>query len=167
MNTLEARDAPAATANLKQVNKIVVAVDLTPHSEATADYAAQFAQVFGAAITLAHVCRPEPVNQLIATPEVFTAPERQREIAKGALGRLVQRVRNSCPSCEGKVLVGDPAERLTGLARATAAGLIVVGSRHAHLLDRLFGQSLAAQLVCRAPCPVLVYRDDTHERAAI
>jgi hypothetical protein len=53
--------------------------------------------------------------------------------------------------------VGDPAERVAWLARTLNADLIVVGSRHVHLLGRLLGLDQATKVVHRAPCPVLVY----------
>ena len=96
MNALEAKPAPSCAVTIGQ---IVVAVDLSSHSAATVGYAAQFAQAFGASLTLAHVCPPEPVNPLIVTPEVFTAPERQRAVAQEAVAELAQSVRLTCPHC--------------------------------------------------------------------
>jgi nucleotide-binding universal stress UspA family protein len=162
VNTLEAKPTPARTLNIK---KIVVAVDLSPHSEAIAAFAAQFAQAFGASIILTHTCPSESVNPFIVieTPEVFTAPERQRAAAKGALAELAQSLRETCPDCKGAVMVGDPAERVAWLAQTLNADLIVLGSSHVHLLGRLFGLDQAANILHRAPCPVLVYSENARQ----
>ena len=52
-----------------QVKKIVLAVDLSPHSEKTAAYAVGFARSFGASLILVHVFAPEPMTEF-TTQEV-------------------------------------------------------------------------------------------------
>jgi len=136
-----------------------VAVDLSSHSAATVGYAAQFAQAFGASLTLAHVCPPEPVNPLIVTPEVFTAPERQRAAAQEAVAELAQSVRLTCPHCQGRVLTGEPADQIAQLARDLNADLIITAGHHPGRLRRLFNLDHAVHILHRAPCPVLVYYD--------
>lgn len=54
------------------IRKIVVAVDLSPHSEKTAAYAAQFAKSFGASMTLVHVFAPECVTEFTTQEEPIT-----------------------------------------------------------------------------------------------
>jgi nucleotide-binding universal stress UspA family protein len=45
---------------------ILVALDLSPHSEATARYAASFAKPFGASVVLVHVHAPIEVNEFVS-----------------------------------------------------------------------------------------------------
>ena len=62
------------------VEKIVVAVNLSPHSEATAAAAFQIAERLGARLTLVHVYSPETVNEFI-TEKDYDAFAKQRWLA--------------------------------------------------------------------------------------
>jgi hypothetical protein len=93
---------------------------------------------------------------------VFTALQLQRESAHKALNLLAQRIRERCPDCQTTVLSGDPVQEVTSLARDFNANLIVVGARHqAGFLDRLFAPDLERKIIHRAPCPVLVYQENS------
>jgi nucleotide-binding universal stress UspA family protein len=65
MNVIEKTNGAGQTAcrNGFNIRKIIVAVDLSPHSEKTAAYGAEFAKNVGAAVTLLHVFLPEPSTQ--------------------------------------------------------------------------------------------------------
>src|SRR6516162_9091740 len=73
-----------------KINRIVAAVDLSPHSEKTAAYAARFAKSFGAALTLVHVFATKPVRTLNSyeTPE-----EEKRHSGERKLADLVEKIR--------------------------------------------------------------------------
>ena len=149
--------APAPSRTLPPGN-IIVAVDLSPHSEATARYAAGFAKPFEALINLVHVCPMEPANRFV-TDEGRTAAEWGYKAAQQALNGLAQRIRETYPDCETVVLAGEPAAQVAWLARTLKADLIIVGGSQPGFLGRLFGLDQAPKIVHRAPCPVLVYRE--------
>jgi nucleotide-binding universal stress UspA family protein len=54
--------------------------------------------------------------------------------------------------------VGQTAEAIVDAARETRADLIVVGTRHRRLIERLLFGSVSGQLVVEAPCDLLVVR---------
>jgi nucleotide-binding universal stress UspA family protein len=54
--------------------------------------------------------------------------------------------------------IGHTAEAIIDAARETSADLIVVGTRHRRLLERLLFGSVSGELVVEAPCDVLVVR---------
>jgi nucleotide-binding universal stress UspA family protein len=138
------------------IKRILVAVDLSPHSERTATYAANFAKSFGASITLAHVLAVEPVRTLNANE---TAAEEKRHNAERKLGELVEKIRETYPHCDMWFRTGDPAEQITTLARDLDADLIITASHHPGFLTRLFGWDQAPRILHRARCPVLVYHE--------
>jgi len=77
---------------------------------------------------------------------------------------LAKDIQESCPDCQMTVLEGDPVEKVTSLARSLNADLIVIGSRHqAGFLGRLFAPDNERKIIHRAPCPVLVYRENCHK----
>ena len=138
------------------IRTIVVAVDLSPHSERTAAFAVDFAKSFGASITLAHVFRTVPVRTINAneTPE-----EEERHNTERKLGELVKKVRQTYQNCDMKFRYGEPAEQIVSLAEDLGADLIITASHHPRFLARLFGWDQAPQILHRAHCPVLVYHE--------
>jgi universal stress protein F len=142
------------------IRRIVVAVDLSPHSERTAAFAVDFAKSFGASITLAHVFKTEPVRTLNAneTPE-----EEERHSTERKLGELVKKVRQSYQNCDMEFRNGEPAEQIVSLAEDLGADLIITASHRPGFLTRLFGWDQAPQILHRAHCPVLVYHEGLSE----
>jgi universal stress protein F len=140
------------------ISKIVVAVDLTPHSEKTAAYAVEFARSFGAAITLVHVFAPERITEF-TTQEVHESFEEEQRETQRKLRALVDSLREGYPDCDMEFRIGDPAEEVTKFAGETKADLIITASHHPGFLGRLFGLDQAPRILHRAGCPVLVYHE--------
>ena len=150
-NVVEANDAPLVPSEVK---KIIVAIGLSPHSEATARYAAKWAELFGALINLVHVCPVQSGDGFGISQEVITALRLQRESAQEALSALAQHIREYCPNCQATVLAGDPVEEVISLARDLNADLIVIGSRHqAGFLGPSFARDQERKMIHRAPAP--------------
>ncbi|MBV9273281.1 MAG: universal stress protein [Verrucomicrobia bacterium] len=145
-----------------QVKKIVVAVDLSPHSEKTAAYASGFARSFGASVILVHVLTPEPITEF-TTQEVHEHFEEERRETEKKLESLAEKVREMYPDCEMELRIGDPAEQVTLVAVDTKADLIITASHHPGFLGRLFGLDQAPRILHRARCPVLVYHEEVEE----
>jgi nucleotide-binding universal stress UspA family protein len=159
-NAVEAEDAASVPSAVK---KIIVAIGLSPHSETTARYAANWAELFGASINLVHVCPLQSGDGFGISQEVITALRLQRESAQAALSVLAKDIQESCPDCQMTVLEGDPVEQVTELARSLNADLIVIGSRHqTGFLGRLFAPDNERKIIHRAPCPVLIYRENPY-----
>jgi nucleotide-binding universal stress UspA family protein len=153
MNVPLPEKAPDRALPIKQ---IVVAVYLSPRSEATARYALGIARALGASLVLVHVYPVTEVNEFM-TEEDYRALARQRQAAQAALTKLTRTLQADYPACEERFLIGEPAEQVAWLARDINADLIVMGSHRPSLLVRLFNVDQAPHIVHRAPCPVLVY----------
>ncbi len=155
MKTLEAE---TLAGKLVSIRKILVAVDLSDHSEITASYAAELANSFGASLTVAFVYEPIPLCEY-ASETTYTLLEEQRCDLCKLLDELTQKVQKIGPMCESVFLVGKPAEQITTLARDIGADLIVAASRHPTFLGELFNLGTAPRIMHQAPCPVLIYHD--------
>ena len=142
------------------IKKIVVAVDLSRHSEKTAAYAVELARSFAASVTLVHVFPTEPITEF-TTQEVHEQLEEERRATGRELLELTEKMRKSYPNCDSEFRIGDAAEQVSLIAATVNADLIVTASHHPGFLGRLFGLDQAPRIVHRAPCPVLVY----HERS--
>jgi nucleotide-binding universal stress UspA family protein len=53
---------------------------------------------------------------------------------------------------------GDPAKVITAQAESTGADLIVVGTEHRNIVERLLQGSVSSGVAHRAPCDVLIVR---------
>lgn len=138
------------------LRKIVVAVDLSDHSEATARYAAELARCFGASLSVVYVYEPVALGEYVCE-STFTILEEERDRLSKLLGELAQKVKPSGLMCKAVFLIGDPAEQIAKWAREVDADLIITGSNEPTFLGSLFHLAKAPQILHRAPCPVLVY----------
>jgi nucleotide-binding universal stress UspA family protein len=100
---LEKRDKTTSNLNIKE---IVVAVDLSPHSEKTAAYAAKFAKSYGASITFVHAFGPERITEF-TTQEVHENYEEEKRAADRELDKLAERVRETYPN-SGRLVDHEP-----------------------------------------------------------
>lgn len=143
------------------IKKVLVAVDLSQHSEATASYAAGIAKHFGASLTIVHVYEPVPLSEYTCE-STFTLLESQRDYLQNLLDGITQKIRQLGVLGDSFLLVGEAAGEISALARKIEADLIVTASHHLTFLGRLFNLEKASQIMHQAPCPVLVY----HEKRA-
>ena len=88
--------------------------------------------------------------------------DNQHDCLEKILEEIAQKVRRLGVSSDSFFLVGEPAGKISGLAREIDADLIVTASHHLTFLGRLFNLDKAPQIMHQAPCPVLVY----HEKKA-
>jgi nucleotide-binding universal stress UspA family protein len=161
MNILEKTQAAASQRiNEDHLNlaKVLVAVDLTPHSEKTAVYGAEFAKRVGASVVLLHVFPPEPSVEF-TSERVYESFERSRRLTAQRLTKLIEHLRETGVKCESDFRVGDPAEKIVESAKDLHADLIVTGAHHPGFLGRLFGLDQPPRILHRAGCPVLVYHE--------
>jgi nucleotide-binding universal stress UspA family protein len=155
MKTLETE---TLTKKLLSIQRIVVAVDLTKHSEATAIYAAQIAKCFDASLYVAHVFSPVSLYEMRGEG-AYNLIDQERQELRAKLDELVQQARRDVPVCESVFVEGEPAEQISALARDVAADLIITASHHPSFLGRLFNLDKAPKIMHQAPCPVLVYHE--------
>jgi nucleotide-binding universal stress UspA family protein len=161
MNALEETRVvtrPQKNVDDPNIAKILVAVDLTPHSEKTAAYGAAFAKRVGASVILLHVFPPEPSVEFMSE-RVYESFERNRRLMGQRLTKLLEQIRATGVKCEDDFRVGDPAEKITESAEELHADLIVTGAHHPGFLGRLFSLDQPPRILHRAGCPVLVYHE--------
>ena len=153
---LEKTEANPYKLNLR---RIVVAVDLSSHSEKTAAYAAQFAKSFGASLTFVHAFMPQRITEF-TTQEVHEGYEEDKRATERELTKFVSKIRKTYPDCDAEFRVGDPADEVNIIAKDLQADLIITASHHPGFLSRLFGIDQAPRILHRAVCPVLVYHEN-------
>ena len=155
MNTVEIVQDQETVLKIKTV---LVAVDLSSHSEKTVAYGLAVARRFGASLTLIHVYTP-PTSTEFGVQDTSLL-EKDREEAERRLSALVDRVRLDYPKCEYLLRTGDPSEQVSRVAASVGADLIVTAGHHQTVVGHLLNLDQAPKIVHRARCPVLVWRDD-------
>jgi nucleotide-binding universal stress UspA family protein len=145
--------------NSRNIKKILVAVDLSPHSEETVAYAMKLAETYGACLALVHVCSPELGTE--ATNQKGNGFDQSAFSPEEQLENLAKKIRKTYPRCSAHLCVGDPADKIALMADVLHADLILVGNRQPSFLGRLFSLDEVIRIEHEAPCPVLICPETT------
>jgi nucleotide-binding universal stress UspA family protein len=141
------------------IKQMVVAVDLSAHSEKTVAYAVGIAKRFGATIHLVYVHAPSEALIEYTTEEFHDYLERERRDRERALRELCDKTRQTYPSCGAEFRVGNPTDEILQLAQTLDVNLIITASHHTSFLGRLFDLDQGPKMMHRAPCPILIYHE--------
>jgi universal stress protein A len=144
-----------------KIEKILVPVDFSKHSEAAMELARGLAQNFHAEICLLHV-----YSDAITWSPPYGPPmpvDHGLRIERAALEQFDEWREKTCPAdltVTSFIRRGDPSTEIVELARESQADLIVMGTRGATGLRRVLMGSVAERTVRCAPCPVITTKSD-------
>ncbi|MBQ4568103.1 MAG: universal stress protein [Desulfovibrio sp.] len=144
---------------MKQIKKILCAVDLSDHSKAVAEYAVLLAKGMNAEVVVVYTA--PSLSQYVGfhvppnTIENFVG-----EIVTGAEKSMEAFVAEHFPgvTARGQVLIGYAAEEILRRAHEEEADLIVMGTHGRKGIDRILFGSVAEKVVKNADMPVLTIR---------
>jgi len=144
---------------MEAYHHILLATDLSEHSEAVAQRAADTAERHGARLSLAHIVEQLPVDYVaegvpIEVPDVTKTLEKE---AGEELETLAKNLGLEFAACW--VQVGSARVDIPQLARDHGVDLIVVGARERHGLSLLLPNTTSGVLH-NAPCDVLAVHVD-------
>jgi len=139
---------------------ILVPTDFSPFSMRAVPYARRFAELFGAELILLHVT--DPVTYVPAYCPIDTVDELRNSRLKAAEEELavLAAAGAQATKCRTMVVDGDAATETDRIARECGADLIVIASHGFTGLKHLLLGSTADKIVRRAPCPVMVIREN-------
>jgi universal stress protein A len=139
---------------------IYLGTDFSPASERAFDEALAMAKLRGAELVIGHVI-PTPGLLGYGVGGVALAVEtRIREGMENDLEALRRKAERAGISARIEILTGSPHDALAEAAEKAHAELMVVGTHGRTGISRMVMGSVAARLVCTAPCPVLTVRDN-------
>lgn len=124
-------------------NRILVATDGSPHSQAAVQAACQVA-----------IQCALPVMVVSVTTKSHST-ERKAE-AQRAVEQAITFLKAAGAVCEGRVIEGRPDEAIVAVAAAEGADLLVIGSHGRTGLMQLFLGSISERIIGQTTCPVLV-----------
>jgi len=147
------------------LKKILVPTDFSKFSAKALHYAMEFAQQFGASITLVHVVEPivYPPESGYAPVEIETVETTWKKNAKRKLEELARQAILPPLMAQISVRFGTPYYEITALAKEEGVDLIVLATHGYTGLKHVFLGSTAEKVVRHAPCPVLTVREREHE----
>ena len=140
------------------IQRILVPVDFSIHSDAAASLASMLAKRFGASLELAHAIDFAPEYAAHSTPEALEIDQKMQSVAAERLDQLVGSITNGEPDLDVKLLRGSPLSVIPKEASRIGADLIVMGT-HGHTgLTHLFIGSVTERTLRTAPCSVLAVK---------
>jgi universal stress protein A len=147
----------------ESLNRILVPVDFSAHSEKAIRYATTLANKFGARLSLLHVVE-DPFVTGAWQAEVFVPniPELLNDLIRAAKTQLAERKKNLAAHgfiIETAVITGRPATAIVEYASTGEFDLIVMGTHGRTGLSHALLGSVAERVVQKAPCPVLTARE--------
>lgn len=146
--------------------RILCATDFSAHSVSVLAHAAAIARRYRSKLYLAHVI-PTDVYRSVPGELMAEALKQTRGYAQDAMrNQLVLECLNNVPN-EPVIREGSVAAELLKLADELKAGVLVIGTRVHHGLERLLQGSVAEEVFRQAPCPVLVVPPAVGEQSGI
>jgi nucleotide-binding universal stress UspA family protein len=146
---------------------ILCATDGSTAGNAALDRAIELARVTGDSILAVTVWRALQGDYGVPYPPGALLPDlldTERRHAERVLVDAQERARLSGVPLETVLVTGDPAERISELARERNARLVAIGTRGYGTVRSLLLGSVSAAVLRRAPCPVLVVGDPQRGR---
>jgi nucleotide-binding universal stress UspA family protein len=138
--------------------RVLIATDFSAHAEDALALVAGLVIPAGSAIRLVHVVEPLPAINALAPSEMLTlAAEGEREIMT-ELDRKAAMFGDRALVVQTALVIGRPADVIVEEAQRFHADLVVLGSRGRRRVAATLLGSVSAEVVDRAPCPVLVAR---------
>lgn len=144
---------------MREIKKILCAVDLSEHSRSVAEYATTIAKATGAKVVVVYTA--PSLSQYVGfhvppnTIENFVG-----EIVTGAEKSMESFVTENFPGVDakGQVLIGYAAEEIINRAEDENADMIIMGTHGRKGIDRILFGSVAEKVVKNAKQPVLTIR---------
>jgi len=135
---------------------VLVAVDLTEHSDAVVRRGMEMARAFDAKISLLHVVEYVPVEPM--GEALLPAVDIEEELVEGAQRRLEELAkRMGLEDEEWRVEKGTIKAEVVRVAEETGADLVVLGSKERHGIAVMLNLT-EDTILHAAPCDVLAVR---------
>jgi nucleotide-binding universal stress UspA family protein len=136
--------------------RILVGTDFTVASTPAFEQGLKLAKQNGAELLIAHSCAM-PRSLSVMTGDSYDVWEKQcRSEAEGCIGPLIQKARKEGVKAHILVLSGLADDAIVEAAERLGVDLIAIGADKHRGISRFFFRSVAAQVVARAPCAVLI-----------
>ncbi len=141
--------------------KVLLATDFSPRATVAHDLVRGLRLPPGSHIRVIHAIEPITSVQLFAPSSLLTITEAWEREAKAQAGGLAKQLRRAGVETDAFVGIGPAAEVIVSEAAEFQPDILVLGNRGRGGLATAVLGSVSAEVVDRAPCPVLVARTAT------
>ncbi|MCK9240341.1 universal stress protein [Desulfocurvus sp.] len=143
---------------MKDIKKILCAVDFSEATARVADWAAYLGRTLGAEVLLLYVV-PDMGRYSDFQVSAGYITGFEREIMNGARLNMEDCLDTlEGQNVQGLVVMGDPAREILSAVTEHRANLVVIGTHGRKGLDRIIFGSVADQVVKTSPVPVITVR---------
>ncbi|MEE4164621.1 MAG: universal stress protein [Desulfocapsaceae bacterium] len=140
---------------MKEIENIVVPVDFLEHTDNLVDFAVNIAKKLDGKIRFIHVVENPYSFAEYSYPSMNIFQTELVEVAEERMKRLVEKNKNTCSGCEGKVITGNVVETILDFVKEVKGDLIIIGTHGRKGLEKMWLGSVAERVVRRSPCPAL------------
>ena len=151
---------------MDNVNKIMVALAFTSHSEGLFNYAAQFANLLNAELIIASIINSRDISAvgMVASMGYDVDSEHYVEGVKAERKEMLEHFMEKSSFDRKKIRtifkVGNPIDELLKLIVKENIDMIVMGVKGHSDLEHVLIGSVAEKLFRRSPVPVISFRDE-------
>jgi nucleotide-binding universal stress UspA family protein len=140
-----------------KIKKIICPVDFSELSRKAMQYANEFARLSEAKVFLVGVVENDPTINYSHGLEKEGADEEQK------LASLINEEQMAGIVADYAIYEGSAEECILDYAKRQEADIIIMGSHGRRGLKRMILGSVAEHVIRRAPCPVLIVKENEHE----
>lgn len=144
------------------MKKILVPTDFSEHSAKAVHYGEELAVKFGAALQLLHTVETQPILYAGGAEFPFESSRERTEAASREMDKILVKSADQL-QVSRHVNEGAPFVEIVKFAKENDVDLIVLGTHGRGAIAHMLMGSVAERVVCKAPCSVLVVRDEEHD----
>jgi len=141
--------------------RVLIATDFSPHAEDAVKIVKRLALPSGSTVRLLHAIEPFADVATLNPAAITAVTDAAVAQIERELDRAAVTLRAPGRDVETVTVLGRVADAIVEEAESSKADLIVVGSRGRHALKSALLGSVSAEVVDRAPCPVIIARGST------
>lgn len=147
--------------------RVLLATDFSSHAEDAVRIVKALPLPSGSTVRVVYVLEPFPEVTAFAPAAITEISDAAEQQFRGELEKTAATLRAPGRDVETALVLGRTADVIVEEAERSKADLIVMGSRGRRAIKSALLGSVSAEVVDRAPCPVLVARGPTLRRAIL
>jgi nucleotide-binding universal stress UspA family protein len=134
--------------------------DLSVESRQALNYAIDLAELVGAQLTLVHFHDESGPQISPIGSRGYESMLKEERVLENKLYALRDEIRVVYRNCSSHFYIGNPIKEIPKVAKELRADLIVISTHDPHgAFSQIFGSD-AERILCHAPCPVLIVRQE-------